>query len=244
MAWIKVESSVSRNRKFVTAGPAPSWLWLCGLAYCQEGLTDGFIPAEALPYLGVKNARQLATHLVRARLWDVVEGGWRVHDYLKHNKSAVTINTIKETKQAAGKAGGIASGEARREASASSTQKHGASSGGEPPGEPSSVQLSSATATATASAQPLIQRRRGYAAWEGAKGIYVPQRKHTDFIALRNHPNAEAELLAWYSQTVENWPDNQSPGADMLAFWTARFNEKWPAPIQARRDTKRPAWAV
>lgn len=106
MAWIKVESSVSRNRKFVQAGPAPSWLWLCGLAYCQEGLTDGFIPHEALTYLGVKNAPQLAAHLVKAGLWDVDEGGWRVHDYLEHNKPASDIRRIHKERSAGGKLGG------------------------------------------------------------------------------------------------------------------------------------------
>lgn len=114
MAWIKVESSVSRNRKFVKAGPAPSWLWLCGLAYCQEGLTDGFIPSEAIDYLGVRNGRRLAAHLVSAGLWEEVEGGWQVHDYLKHNRDAASVRDIRRERVEAGAHGGIASGEARR----------------------------------------------------------------------------------------------------------------------------------
>ena len=67
MAWLKIESSVARNRKFVQAGPAPSWLWVCSLAYCQEGLTDGYIPREALPYLGVKNGATWRHALLWAR---------------------------------------------------------------------------------------------------------------------------------------------------------------------------------
>lgn len=114
MAWIKVESSVARNRKFVKAGPGPSWLWLCGLAYCQEGLTDGFIPTEAIDYLGVKSARHLARHLVSAGLWDVIEGGWQVHDYLEHNKPASEVRRIQADRRDAGANGGKASGEARR----------------------------------------------------------------------------------------------------------------------------------
>jgi hypothetical protein len=117
MAWVKVESSVARHRKFLQAGPAPSWLWLCGLAYCQEGLTDGFIPVEALPHLGVgKNTGHLVDRLVKARLWDVVDGGWRVHDYLEHNRSAEKVRGIKTDRREAGARGGEASGEARREA--------------------------------------------------------------------------------------------------------------------------------
>lgn len=103
---MKVETSVSRNRKFVKAGPGPSWLWICGLSYCQEGLTDGFIPSEALPYLGVKSAPHLVRHLVSAGLWDVVDGGWRVHDYLEHNKSASVIAGEKKKRGDGGKLGG------------------------------------------------------------------------------------------------------------------------------------------
>src|SRR3990167_2110813 len=114
MAWIKVESSVARNRKFVKAGPAPSWLWLCGLAYCQEGLTDGFIPTEALSFLGVKPARPLASPLVLARLWVDVDGGWQVHDYLEHNKPASEVRRIQGERKVAGIHGGKASGESRR----------------------------------------------------------------------------------------------------------------------------------
>lgn len=106
MSWIKVESSVARNKKFVKAGPAPSWLWLCSLAYSQEGLTDGFIPSEALPYLGVKNPAQLAVHLVKAGLWDVAEGGWQIHDYLEHNRSASDVADLKAKRGNGGKLGG------------------------------------------------------------------------------------------------------------------------------------------
>ena len=83
---------------------------------------------------------------------------------------------------------------------------------------------------------PIIARRRLDAAWEGPKGLYVPQRKHSDFIQLRDHPNAERELLTWYGEVAEAW--SGSPGADMMKFWTARYDEKWPAP-----DSRVPAWA-
>jgi len=106
MAHIQVQASVRTNRKFIKAGPAPSWLWLCGLGYCQDALTDGFISEEALPFLGVKNAKQLAHHLERAGLWEKVDGGWRVHDYLKHNRSAAEIEDLKARKRNGGKHGG------------------------------------------------------------------------------------------------------------------------------------------
>ena len=107
MAWVKVESSVSRNAKLLKAGPAPAWLWLCGLAYCQEGLTDGFIPTEALEFLGVqKNVKWMAERLVKFGLWEQVDAGWFVHDYLKHNKSADEVRRVKDERASGGTKGG------------------------------------------------------------------------------------------------------------------------------------------
>ena len=141
MPYVKVDTSVPRHRKFVKAGPAPSWLWLCGNCYCQDGLTDGFIPEDALPYMGVKNAKQLAAHLVKAGLWDITDGGWLVHDYLKHNKRASEVRRIQEERRDAGTNGGKASGEARRKQVASHITEATAKQTANP-----------ATATATATA--------------------------------------------------------------------------------------------
>ena len=106
MSYARVESSVRTNPKFITAGPAPSWLWLCGILYCQEALTDGFIADATIDYLGVKNARRLAGHLVRAGLWEVVPGGWLIHHYLKHNKPAREVERIKKERAEGGRLGG------------------------------------------------------------------------------------------------------------------------------------------
>jgi len=114
MAWVRIESSVARHRKFQQAGPAASWLWICGLAYCQEGLTDGFIPVEALPYLGVKSPVRQAAALVAAGLWQACPGGWQVHDYLDHNREASTIRRVQDDRRKAGSEGGRASALMRR----------------------------------------------------------------------------------------------------------------------------------
>ena len=108
MAYIQVEASVRTHRKFLKAGPAASWLWLCGVGYCQDGLTDGFIPFEAIDFLGIKGttARKLKVTLVAVGLWDEVAGGWQVHDYLKHNKSAAAVADVKARRGSGGKDGG------------------------------------------------------------------------------------------------------------------------------------------
>ena len=88
---------------------------------------------------------------------------------------------------------------------------------------------------------PIQGRRRLDAAWEGPR-VYVPQRCHSDFVALRN--GAESELFAWYAETSEAWTDGpfkaSETGPDMFAFWKARYAEKWPVP---KVDKRIPEWA-
>jgi hypothetical protein len=245
VAWLKIESSVSRNKKFVKAGPAPSWLWVCGLAYCQEGLTDGFIPAEALPYLGVKNAAHLASHLVKAGLWDVADGGWYVHDYLEHNKPAAEISRIRLERKVAGAHGGKASGEARRNHVASQVSKQPAN-----PSTATATATATEAATATASvpasgtARPpsIIRPPRKDAAYEHEGGLYVPMRAHQDLLPM--HAGKEHELFDWYPAVCVSWTGRQT-GADMIKFWKARHDETWPPERAAVAPTRaEPAWVT
>lgn len=106
MTYLMIESSIRTHRKFLAAGPEASWLWVCGLGYCQDGLTDGYIPETAVDYLGVKNVRALVTVLEHVRLWEPVQGGWRMHDYLEHNKSADEVREIMRKRAEGGKLGG------------------------------------------------------------------------------------------------------------------------------------------
>lgn len=88
MAWLRIDDTVPEHRKMLDAGPAACWLWVCGIAYCQRQLTDGFIPERAVAMLGVTGAaraKKLAEVLVAAGLFELADGGYRVHDYHDHN---------------------------------------------------------------------------------------------------------------------------------------------------------------
>lgn len=231
MAYIQVEASVRTHRKFLKAGPAASWLWLCGMGYCQDGLTDGFIPFEAIDYLGVKpnTARKLKTVLVSVGLWDVVDGGWRVHDYLQHNRSAQDIRTTKDRRRAGGALGGRPTNKETLEVSPEVNHT----------GNPS--HLISATTTATTTTghrRTALPRRRLDAAFEHESGIYLPQRAFDDFSAL--HPGED--LAAWFESVCSAWA-GRNTGADMFRFWKARHDEKWPPEVPVASRPK-PAWAV
>ena len=95
MTFAQLHDGFYRNQKVQAAGSVAAWMWAASIGYASEGLTDGFIPLAALaslcPDLDTKPRLKVAARLVEVGLWEVAEGGWRVHDYLKWNfsKSAV-----------------------------------------------------------------------------------------------------------------------------------------------------------
>jgi len=105
MAYLVIEPSVRTHSKILKAGPAASWLWLCALGHAQEGLTDGVVATESLPFLGVKDYKKLSKILVKVGLFDVIPGGFQIHDYLEHNKSAQQIRDEMRLRREGGKAG-------------------------------------------------------------------------------------------------------------------------------------------
>lgn len=60
-----------------------------GILYGNRKLTDGFLKSSALVKYGIDQA--LAEAIVDAGLWDRVEGGYQVHDFLDHNPSASEV---------------------------------------------------------------------------------------------------------------------------------------------------------
>jgi len=116
MAYAKIDSKMFRNPKIKEAGIYATMLYIAGLAYCNEHLTDGFIPLSQLPGLyadswqtGHKRSRQLLTKL---GLWlEVVSEetgeltGYLVNDYLDFNKTKDEIEKLSAQRGKAGKKG-------------------------------------------------------------------------------------------------------------------------------------------
>lgn len=87
--WVSLEVTFAEHPKIHEAGPNAAWLYVCGLCYCGRVLSDGFIPASVVPRLtDLRRVRPEVDRLVQAGLWDAVEGGYHVHDYLEHQESA------------------------------------------------------------------------------------------------------------------------------------------------------------
>ena len=231
MAWIKVEASVRTHEKFLAAGPAACWLWLCGLAYCQEGLTDGFIPFAALSHLGVKAPQALKCKLVTVGLWHDVEGGWEVHGYLKHNKAEKEIRRIQGERRQSGERGGHASGASRAKQVAEATAKQ--------PANPSTPEISSTTSTATATAHAEPARRSATLVIPPIKHAHlahfspcgdVPNQLHSEFVRkVVNGGADESEanrMVRDFYKAVEAEHVGQIVAENAFAFWRAQFQAK------------------
>ena len=82
MAWVRIHDGAMTHPKVVGLSDRAFRLWVWGLSYSQQHLTDGLIPAAAIP----SRLGRAATILSIVGLWDARdEGGFTIHDYLDWN---------------------------------------------------------------------------------------------------------------------------------------------------------------
>ena len=102
MPWAKIDDDAPSHPKMFRAGLEAFGLWVAGNCYCNHRLTDGFIASDDLallfPGTHLQRLRRCADKLVEARLWEIVDGGWQVHDFHEYNASA---DQVKAERQAA-----------------------------------------------------------------------------------------------------------------------------------------------
>lgn len=110
MAWVKIDDGFSEHPKLLQAGPLAMAMQIAALCYCNRNLTDGFVPRAAAARLldltgigmrmwnngsfgGGEDAtwELVVEDLVSAGVWDVVPGGWRIHDYLEYQPSKASV---------------------------------------------------------------------------------------------------------------------------------------------------------
>ncbi len=250
MAYLMVETSVRTHWKFLAAGPAASWLWLCGLGYCQEGLTDGFIPMSALGFLGVEAASSLALALVEVRLWEpVFEGqpmtGWHMHDYLDHNKSAKAIRALMRLRAGNGHRGGRprkpSTKPSRLPIDETMMGNHSENPllpsyrptdlSDRPPDAPSDARARYPREPGLIDGAAI--RRHGSHAWcANREGLCVPLFLHQEFVGKLGRLTADAELRHWYGRTLESVADRPI-GEDALVFWRNSF-ASWVGTVSSR----------
>jgi hypothetical protein len=95
MGWIRFDNGIGNHRKALELSehlylPALG-LFLVSVAYCDQQRTDGFMPAKALPRISFGDYQLAADELVRVGLFETVQDGYQIHDYLDWQMSREQI---------------------------------------------------------------------------------------------------------------------------------------------------------
>ncbi|MFD4257759.1 hypothetical protein ACFWR9_09005 [Streptomyces sp. NPDC058534] len=88
MPWVKLDDRFPSHRKVALLTDRAFRLHVSALCWASENLTDGRIADRELPLVAkVRNVKATAQQLAEAGVWDRIEGGWEIHDYLDYNPS-------------------------------------------------------------------------------------------------------------------------------------------------------------
>jgi hypothetical protein len=88
MSWVRIHDGALTHPKIVVLSDKAFRLWVWGLSYSQQHLTDGQIPAIAIP----PRLRRAVDDLTRGSLWIRTDSGFTVHDYLHWNDSRELVS--------------------------------------------------------------------------------------------------------------------------------------------------------
>jgi hypothetical protein len=98
-AYAPLSAAYYKDDSLAEAGEAAELLYVRGLAFCAEMVSDGFITdLQVVRFVGVgmKDATKRAKRLVDVTLWDRVEGGYVVTSWLKWNRTSEEIGRAKQ----------------------------------------------------------------------------------------------------------------------------------------------------
>ena len=114
MAWAKFDDQYPDHPKIVEVGPLGMALHTAATCYCARYLTNGFVSSAMISRLinldgicvvrnGVTNTvtiNDVTALLTKAGLFEIVSGGFYVHDYLKYNPPAEIVKAEREENSA------------------------------------------------------------------------------------------------------------------------------------------------
>lgn len=107
--WLRLDDGFATHPKILTAGHEALAVQIRAICYASQHKTDGFIPLQAVHLFTSDIARQppegWATFMVGSGLWEIVENGYTIHDYLQWNMSKEAYLEMKLKLSKAGKKG-------------------------------------------------------------------------------------------------------------------------------------------
>lgn len=94
MPWAKLDDRLHLNPKANAVGAPALRSYIFGITYCAQNMTDGFIARSVMQ--AVRATPTIASELVKAHMWELADGGYRVHDYLLYQDDRETIEANRE----------------------------------------------------------------------------------------------------------------------------------------------------
>lgn len=122
MSWFMLDDRFFDNTKIAALSDRAKVAYLEAGTYCARELTDGFIPANKARM--ISGTTKALKELIPG-LWEPCTGGYRVHDYLKYNKTRAQV--LSEREAAKRRMSGLRSGERSGEHSANNWRSSEAS---------------------------------------------------------------------------------------------------------------------
>lgn len=94
--WLKIDDGFSDHRKVDGLSDGAFRLHVAGMNYAARTDTNGHIPTSRPARLTPTFKRQYITELESAGLWDAVDDGWWIHDFLVYNPSAEDLKAKRD----------------------------------------------------------------------------------------------------------------------------------------------------
>lgn len=106
MSWARFDDGFTQHPKIVGLSDGAFRMHVAAVCYAARNLTNGHIPAAALPGLRHKAYFRCADELVKAGVWDRIDDqAFAIHDYLKYNPSRSQVESKRDSKSMAGAKG-------------------------------------------------------------------------------------------------------------------------------------------
>lgn len=97
MPWVKLDDRFPSHRKIDLLSDRAFRLYVSALCWSSENLTEGHIPdANVTRIAHVRNTKATAKELEERGLWERVDDGWQIHDYLDYNPTRASIQTERQ----------------------------------------------------------------------------------------------------------------------------------------------------
>jgi hypothetical protein len=101
MPWVKLDDRFPSHRKIALLSDRAFRLHVSALCWASENLTEGKILETELRVIAhVRGAKTAAKELEDRQLWDRIDGGWVIHDFLEYNPDRAKVQAEREANAA------------------------------------------------------------------------------------------------------------------------------------------------